>query len=311
MPGGALAYEPVRAIVTGGAGFVGSHVADALCDRGDEVHVLDDLSSGSRDNVPRQAELHVADIRDPGAVFDAVGPELVLHLAAQADVGTSVARPDEDADINVVGTVRILEAARAHGAQVVFSSTGGAIYGDVERPATEDSPRRPVSPYGIAKLSAEEYLAGWNRLYGTGHVSLRFANVYGPRQKPELEGGVIAIFLDRMAHDTPTTIFGDGEQTRDFVYVGDVVRAVLGAVGHGGGVFNIGTGVETSVNALHALCRSVSGSTRAPEYAPARPGDALRSVIDPTLAARELDWRPEVSLEDGLRETWLAVGITA
>jgi UDP-glucose 4-epimerase len=301
----------VRAIVTGGAGFIGSHVADALCDRGDEVHVLDNLSSGSRDNVPRQAELHVADIRDPAAVFDAVRPEVVFHLAAQADVGTSVAKPAEDAEINVVGTVRILEAARAHGAQVLFSSTGGAIYGEVERAAGEDFPRRPVSPYGVAKLAGEEYLAGWNRLYGTGHVALRFANVYGPRQKPELEGGVIAIFLDRMARDTPTTVFGDGEQTRDFVFVGDVVRAVLAGVGHVGGVFNVGTGIETSVNALHALCRSVSGSTRAPEYAPARPGDALRSVIDPSLAARELGWRPEVSLEDGLRETWLAAEIAA
>ncbi len=301
----------MRAIVTGGAGFVGSHVAEALCDRGDEVHVLDDLSTGSRDNVPAAAELHVADIRDPDAVFDEARPEVVFHLAAQADVGTSVARPAEDADVNVVGTVRILEAARAHGAQVVFSSTGGAIYGEVDAPAGEDSPRRPVSPYGIAKLAAEEYLAGWNRLYGTGHVSLRFANVYGPRQKPELEGGVIAIFLDRMAHDAETRIFGDGEQTRDFVYVGDVVRAVLAAVGRDGGVFNVGTGIETSVNELHALCRSITGSTRAPTYAPARPGDALRSVIDPSLAARELGWHPEVSLEDGLRETWLAVEIAA
>jgi UDP-glucose 4-epimerase len=300
----------VRAIVTGGAGFIGSHVADALCERGDEVHVLDNLSSGDRDNVPRQAEFHVADIRDPRAIFDAVRPELVFHLAAQADVGTSVARPDEDADINVVGTVRILEAARAHGAQVVFSSTGGAIYGEVDRPATEDSARRPVSPYGIAKLAGEEYLAGWNRLYGTPHVSLRFANVYGPRQKPELEGGVIAIFLDRMAHGVETTVYGDGEQTRDFVYVGDVVRAVLAAAGRDGGVFNVGTGTETSINALHALCRSVSGSTRAPGYAPARPGDALRSVVDPSLAARELGWQPDVSLEDGLRETWLSVEIS-
>ena len=159
----------------------------------------------------------------------------------------------------------------------------------------------------MAKLAAEEYLAGWNRLYGTHHVALRFANVYGPRQKPELEGGVIAIFLDRMAGDEPTRIFGDGEQTRDFVYVGDVVRAVLAAAGHDGGVFNIGTGSETSVNALHALCHSVSGSAREPEYAPARPGEALRSVIDPSLADRELGWRSEVSLEDGLRETWLSI----
>jgi UDP-glucose 4-epimerase len=296
----------VRTIVTGGAGFIGSHAADALVALGDEVVVVDNLASGKRENVPEDAEFAEIDIRDESlsALFDSVQPGVCFHLAAQADVGTSVERPDYDADVNVVGTIRVLEAARRRGVKIVFSSTGGAIYGECESPAAEDTPRRPISPYGIAKLAAEEYLAGWNRLYGTSHVSLRFANVYGPRQQPELEGGVIAIFLDRMAHDAATRIFGDGAQTRDFVYVGDVVQALLAAVGSDGGVFNVGTGLETSINELHAFCRAVTGSTREPEYAPARPGDALRSVVDPSRAARELGWRAEASLQEGLRATW-------
>jgi UDP-glucose 4-epimerase len=200
--------------------------------------------------------------------------------------------------------VRVLEAARAHGTHVVFSSTGGAIYGECDEPAAEDAPRRPISPYGISKLAGEEYVAGWNRLFGSRHVSLRFANVYGPRQEASLEGGVIAIFLERLAAGQETTIFGDGAQTRDFIYVGDVVRGVLAAAEHKGGVYNIGTGVETSVNELHAICRRVTGIDREPEYAEARRGDIRRSVTDPGLAARELDWRAEQSLEEGLRLTW-------
>jgi UDP-glucose 4-epimerase len=295
----------LRAIVTGGAGFIGSHVAEALIARGDEVHVLDSLATGSREKLPSGAELHLGDIRwDAAAVFDLVKPELCVHLAAQADVGTSVERPDYDAEVNVLGTVRVLEAARAHGTHLVFSSTGGAIYGECDGPAAEDAPRRPISPYGISKLAGEEYVAGWNRLFGSRHVSLRFANVYGPRQEASLEGGVIAIFLNRLAAGEETTIFGDGEQTRDFIYVGDVVLGVLAAADHAGGICNIGTGIETSVNELHAVCRRVTGIDREPEYAEARPGEIERSVIDPALAARELGWRAEQSLEDGLRLTW-------
>jgi len=295
----------MRALVTGGAGFIGSHVVDALLARGDDVHVLDNLTTGSRDFVSSQAVLHEGDIRtDAAQVFEAATPEVCFHLAAQADVGTSVERPAYDADVNVVGTISVLEAARAHGTQVVFSSTGGAIYGECDRPAREDSPRRPVSPYGIAKLAAEEYLAGWNRLHGSRHVALRFANVYGPRQAASLEGGVIAIFLEHLAAHEPTAIFGDGTQTRDFVYVGDIVRGVLAAEGHDGGVFNLGTGLETSVNALHEACRQTAGSTEPPLYYPARPGESLRSVVDPSLAHSELRWQAEVSLADGLRETW-------
>jgi UDP-glucose 4-epimerase len=294
----------VRAVVTGGAGFIGSHVAEALLARGDEVHVLDDLSTGSREKVPDGAQLHVGDIRaDAGDVFERARPEVVFHLAAQADVGTSVQRPDYDADVNVVGTVRVLEAARKAGAKVVFSSTGGAIYGECDGPAAEESERRPISPYGISKLAGEEYLAGWNRLYDTHHVALRFANAYGPRQEPSLEGGVVSIFLERLAAGEPVTIFGDGRQTRDFVYVGDIVRAVLLAAGHGGGVLNVGTGVETSVVDLFRLCARVAGVELAPNFTAARAGDVLRSVVDPSRAERELGWRAERTLEEGLRET--------
>jgi UDP-glucose 4-epimerase len=202
----------------------------------------------------------------------------------------------------VVGTVRVLQAA-GNVTDVVFSSTGGAIYGECERPARENDPRRPLSPYGVAKLSAEEYVAGWNRLHGTRHVALRLANVYGPRQEAGLEGGVVAIFLDAMAAGRETAIFGDGRQTRDFVHVDDVVRALVLAPGTGG-VFNVGSGVETSVLELHKRCRSITGDEREPREEPARQGDVLRSVLDVSLAGRELGWRPEVSLDDGLRRTW-------
>jgi UDP-glucose 4-epimerase len=291
----------MRAAVTGGAGFIGSNLVDALLARGDEVTVIDNLATGKRENLNDAALFQEQDIRDESLELDV---DVVFHLAAQADVGTSVQKPLYDADVNVRGTVNVLEAARRSGAQVVFSSTGGAIYGDVERPADEQTPRRPVSPYGIAKLAGEEYLLGWNRIHGTGHTVVRFANVYGPRQDSSLEGGVVAIFLERMGRGEPTAIFGDGEQTRDFVYVGDVVGALLAAQGQTGGPYNVGTGTETSVTELHALCRQVSGSEALPSYQEARLGDARRSVLDVSLIERELGWRPQVSLEDGLRQTW-------
>jgi UDP-glucose 4-epimerase len=294
----------VRALVTGGAGFIGSNLVDALVERGDDTHVLDDLSNGRKENVHARATLHVGDIRDPDAIFDAVRPELVFHLAAQANVRTSVERPDADADVNVLGSVHVLEAARRHGAQVVFSSTGGAIYGECEAPAREDAPRQPLSPYGTSKLCGEEYLATWNRLYGTSHVSLRFGNVYGPRQEPHGEAGVVAIFMGLLAEGGTPTIYGDGRQTRDYVYVGDVVDAVLRSVGHAGGVYNVGTGVETSVLELYDGIRRATGSERDPEHAPARLGELQRSVLDPAAAERELGWRAQTSLADGLAATW-------
>jgi UDP-glucose 4-epimerase len=295
----------VRAVVTGGAGFIGSHVAEALVARGDEVHVLDNLASGKRENLPDGARLHEGDIRvDADAVFDEARPDVCFHLAAQADVRVSVERPDYDADVNVLGTLRVLEAARRHGTQLVFSSTGGAIYGECENAAREDSERRPLAPYGTSKLAGEEYLATYNRLYGAKHVSLRYGNVYGPRQDPHGEAGVVAIFMRLLADGGQPRIFGDGMQTRDYVFVGDVVRATLEAVGHDGGVFNVGTGRETSVVELYERIARVAGADREPEFAPPRLGELQRSFLDTGLAERELGWRAENGLDDGLRRTW-------
>ena len=295
----------MRAVVTGGAGFVGSHVVEALLARGDEVTVLDNLSSGRRENVPDGVTLVEGDIREPlDSVLDAARPEVVFHLAAQIDVRRSVAEPDYDATVNVLGTIRVLEAARRHDAQVVFSSTGGAIYGECEAPAPETAERNPLSPYGTSKLAAEEYLASYNRLYGSGHVALRYGNVYGPRQDPHGEAGVVAIFFNCFLAGTTPKIYGDGRQTRDYVYAGDVARATLAAADREGGVFNIGTGRETSVLELYDLCRTVSGADVEAERAPERVGELGRSVLDVSLAARELGWRPERALDEGLAATW-------
>ncbi|HKG44951.1 MAG TPA: NAD-dependent epimerase/dehydratase family protein [Gaiellaceae bacterium] len=299
----------MRAVVTGGAGFIGSHVVEALLARGDEVTVVDDLSNGKRENVPAGTRLLETDIRDGvSRIFDEARPELCVHLAAQVDVRVSVERPDHDASVNVLGTIAVLEAAREHETQVVFSSTGGAIYGECDEPAGEDAERRPLAPYGVSKLAGEEYLAAYNRLYGARHVALRYGNVYGPRQDPHGEAGVVAIFLGRLAAGEPARIFGDGSQTRDYVYAGDVARATLAAAGHEGGVFNVGTGIETSVVELYELCRRVAGSAVEAEQAPARLGELQRSVLDVSRAERELGWRPEVPLEDGLRRTWESTG---
>jgi len=294
----------MRAIVTGGAGFIGSNLVDALLERGNEVHVLDDLSSGRPENVAAGAELHIADIREPDAVFDAVEPEAVFHLAAQADVRVSVERPDHDAAVNVLGTVRILEAARRHGAAIVFSSTGGAIYGECDGPAREAAERRPLAPYGVSKLCGEEYLATWNRLYGTRHTTLRLGNVYGPRQDLHGEAGVVAIFMRLLREGGTPEIYGDGLQTRDYVFVGDVVRAMLAVAGRDGGVYNIGTGIETSVLELHEAIQRVTGVHRDAVHRDARRGEIRRSVLEVSLAERELGWSPQHSLADGLAATW-------
>jgi UDP-glucose 4-epimerase len=227
-----------------------------------------------------------------------------FHLAAQIDVRVSVERPDVDAGVNVIGTLRLLEAARAVGAKVVFSSTGGAIYGECDGPAPEDHPRRPLAPYGVSKLAGEEYFAAYNRLYGSMHVSLRYANVYGPRQDPHGEAGVVAIFMSALRDGRTPRIFGDGSQTRDYVYVGDVVEATLLAAEHAGGVFNVGTGTQTSVRELYDRVQRVAGVEQEPELADARPGELQRSVLDPSLAARELGWTAQHSLDDGLAKTW-------
>jgi len=295
----------VRVVVTGGAGFIGSHVVDALVVREDEVTVVDSLATGKRENVSGNAALHVRDIREPlDDLFDEMRPEAVFHLAAQADPRVAVERPVEDADVNVLGTVRVLEAARLHSAQVVFSSTGGAIYGECEGPAAESAPLSPISPYGTAKLAAEEYLRTYNRLHGTIHVALRYGNVYGPRQDPHGEAGVVAIFLGSLGAGEQARIFGDGRQTRDYVYVGDVARATVSALGQEGGVFNVCTGRETSVLELYELCRSLAGSDAEAVHEAARLGELQRSVLDPELAATELGFRAMVDLEDGLQATW-------
>jgi UDP-glucose 4-epimerase len=295
----------VRAVVTGGAGFIGSTLVDSLVGRGDEVHVVDDLSAGRREQIAAKARLHVLDIREP--LVDALAnarPEVVFHLAAQIDVRRSVSDPVDDAATNVLGTLRVLELAREHDAQVVFASTGGAIYGECERPATEAAERQPVSPYGTSKLAAEEYLAAWNRLYGTSHVALRLGNVYGPRQDPHGEAGVVAIFLSRIRDGVPATIFGDGSQTRDYVFVEDVVRAFMAAVGADGGVFNVGTGIETSVRELWQGCTDAAGVAAEVAHDAPRLGELQRSSLDPGRAERALGWRAEVDLPGGLLRTW-------
>jgi UDP-glucose 4-epimerase len=297
----------MRAMVTGGAGFIGSHVVDALLGRGDEVTVVDDLSRGRRENVNEGARLFEADIRDRDALaaaFEEARPEACFHLAAQADVRVSVSDPAFDADVNVIGTIRVVEAALAQGAQVVFASTGGAIYGECEEPAPESAPREPLAPYGTSKLAGEEYLATYNRLHGTSHVALRYGNVYGPRQDPHGEAGVVAIFFGRLANGEPPCIFGDGSQTRDYVYVGDVVEATLAGFGQRGGVFNVGTGRETSVVELADACRRVSGVDLEPVFAPPRLGELQRSVLDGSLAERALSFRARTSLDEGLAATW-------
>lgn len=295
----------MRAVVTGGAGFIGSTLVDALLTRDDEVHVVDDLTSGRREHVAADAALHVRDIREPLAdVFAEARPDVVFHLAAQIDVRVSVADPVADAASNILGTLRVLEAAQSSDAQVIFASTGGAIYGECDTPADEGAARLPLSPYGTSKLAAEEYLATWNRLYGTRHVALRLGNVYGPRQDPHGEAGVVGIFLSRLRDGEPATIFGDGTQTRDYVFVGDVVRAFVGSVGADGAVFNVGTGEETSVVDLWQACRAAAGRDVDAVHAPARVGELQRSCLDPHLAETTLHWRAEVPLTTGLRETW-------
>lgn len=298
----------MKILVTGGAGFIGSHVVDALLDAGHTVHVLDDLSSGRVENVPDAATLHTCDIRSVEAA-DAVAREnfeVIVHHAAQMDVRASVADPGYDADVNIRGFLNLMEAGRKNGLQkVVFASTGGAIYGEPEyTPQDEDHPLRPVSPYGITKLATEKYLFYYQRQYDIDYVALRYANVYGPRQNPHGEAGVVAIFAQRMLTGGQPVVNGDGSQTRDYTYVGDVVQANLAALDYeGSGIFNVGTATETNVNELFRTIRDFANPDVEEKHGPGKPGEQQRSVIGYGKAEAELGWSPQVSLKEGLRET--------
>ncbi len=306
----------MKALVTGGAGFIGSNLVDALLERGSTVTVVDDISTGRRENLEgalaagaKLAELDIRDGEALAALAEAERPDTVFHLAAQIDVRKSLADPAFDAAINVGGTANVLEAARRAGAgRVVFSSTGGAIYGEGEGkalPLDESAPIEPFSAYGQSKHAGEGYLALYERLYGLSSVSLRFGNVYGPRQDPLGEAGVIAIFCGRLLGGERPTVFGDGKQTRDYIYVGDVVAAMLAAAeSRATGPINIGTGIETDVLELAAQLAALGDREDfKPELADARPGEVQRISIDPGKAARELGWQTAVGLEQGLELT--------
>ena len=299
----------MKVLVTGGAGFIGSHVVDRLLADGHAVDVVDNLATGRRERVPGAVRLHVCDLRDArlDTVVAAAQPGTVVHVAAQAAVSRSVTDPRFDASVNVLGTIALLEACRRAGVRrVVYTSTGGAAYGDTDvLPTPEDHPLRPASPYGVSKTTAERYLECWAGLTGGRALTLRLANVYGPHQDPAGEAGVIAIFSSRLLAGDPCLVNGDGEQTRDYVYASDVADAVARAVASPdvAGVANIGTGAETTVNELYRRLARLTGVSRAAEHAPARPGEQRRSVLDAARAKALLGWTATVSLDEGLMKT--------
>ncbi len=294
--------------ITGGAGFIGSHLADAFLAEGHRVLVIDDMSGGRQENLPTDAEFHQLDIRSSEAakLIESARIDVLVHHAAQMDVRRSVADPMFDADVNVVGSLNLFEAARRGGVrQVLFASTGGAIYGEQDRyPADEQHPQQPVSPYGVSKLAVERYLFYYHTNYGLDACCLRYANVYGERQNPHGEAGVVAIFLNRLLAGTAPTINGDGLQTRDYVHVSDVVRANLAAVGQEGfRIYNVGTGIETSVVALYDELQKALDVDLPPEFGPAKPGEQSRSSIDPTQLLKKLAVEPPMQLSKGFRRT--------
>jgi len=298
-----------RAAVTGGAGFIGSHVVDALLERGYDVLVVDNFSTGRRENVAPEAEVHELDLRDAGAVrrsFQEFRPSAVCHLAAQASVTYSVQEPSTDLAVNIVGTFNVCEAARSCEAPIVFASTGGALYGDdAELPTPEETNPRPLSPYGASKLAGEAYVGTWGRLHGLPNVVLRLANVYGPRQQPHGEAGVVAIFSDHLSRGVPPTVYGDGNQTRDYTHVADVASAFVAAVESGRpGVYNVGTGIETTVLELLEHLQREAGTSLEPQFAPLRQGELLRSALDSRRIASDLGWRPRIGCAEGLAATF-------
>lgn len=310
--------RPRRVLVTGGAGFIGSHVADAHIARGDRVWIVDDLSSGRRENVSEPAELVEMSIEDPRLreLFADVGFDLVSHHAAQIDVRISVSDPARDARTNVIGLLNVLEGARETGVgRVIYVSSGGVVYGEPEhRPTPEHAPKLPLSPYGVTKLTGEYYLHYYRQVHGLEYVALRYSNVYGPRQDPHGEAGVVAIFSQKLLAGEELLIFGDGEQTRDYVYVGDVVRANLLAADvrlpAGGGIndrgFNVGTGVETSVNRLADTLEMASGLRTGRSFRGPRKGELRYSSLDASRL-RAVGWAPRHTLADGLRETFRSI----
>jgi UDP-glucose 4-epimerase len=305
----------MRILITGGAGFIGSHLTDAFLANGDEVTVLDNMVQGRPARLDPSVPVHEVGITDADGlrtVVEKVRPELICHLAAQIDVRASVAAPGDDASINVVGTVNVLEAARLAGARVLFASTGGAIYGaEAPVPSAEDDQAAPLAPYGTAKFCAEQYLGLYNRLYGTAHAALRLANVYGPRQDPAGEAGVIGMFCGRVANGERPKVYGDGGQTRDYVYVHDVAEAFVAASRAGAaGVWNIGTGRGTSLIELIELIGRAAGRTLEPEFADARAGEVRHSTLNVERARRDLGWSARTDLSDGVAEVyrWIAAG---
>ena len=298
------------AIVTGGAGFIGSHVVDALLADGYEVTVIDDLSSGDASRVAKEADLRELDVVDlPAlrAVVEELAPRAIFHLAAQASVVVSVENPGRDCEVNVMGTLNVLEAARTCEASVVFTSTGGALYGDdAPMPTREDRIPAPLSPYGASKWAAEAYVKTWSLSSGIPHAVCRLGNVYGPRQSPHGEAGVVAIFSHHLYTDKAPKLYGNGSPTRDYVYVSDVVAALLSASGRSG-TYNIATQVETDVATVWSELSRAAGKQIEPELAPLRPGELTHSCLDASLAERELGWRAEVSIEEGLALTYEAL----
>jgi UDP-glucose 4-epimerase len=295
-------------VVTGGAGFIGSHLAEALLAMGIEVHVIDNLSSGDASRVPKQAVLHVEDIAGDACrdIIMRVKPDIVFHMAAQVDVNRSLQNPKQDADINIGGTVGMLVACRDAGVRkFVFSSTC-AVYGDQQKERiAEETPPAPVSYYGLSKYSAEQYVRLFYQLYGLSYTILRYSNVFGPRQSAEGEGGVVSIFMDRMLSGRPLRVYGDGEQTRDFIFVEDVVRANLAAIHKGDQhTLNISTGLRTSINNLILMLQVINGSALDVAYLPPRDGDIRHSCLDPAQAGSVLGWKARENLFEGLLRTY-------
>lgn len=300
----------MKVLVTGGAGFIGSHVVDALIEAGHRVAIVDNLwkrGGGRMENVHPEAEFYVVDVRDDklGEVFEVERPEAVCHLAAQHSVPISTELPAYDAQVNLLGLINLLEGCVRFGTRKVVFSSSAATYGTTAQlPIDEETPQRPESPYGISKMGSEHYLRCWQESHGLAYTALRYGNVYGPRQDPSGEAGVIAIFCDKVARGEAVRIDWDGEQSRDYVYVGDVARANLLALERGDGeAYCIGTGKGTSVNRLYRTLTAITGNKVEVVHAPKRPGDLRASVLDPSKAARELGWRAEVGLEEGLRRT--------